>query len=72
MSDGMVPESSLPDKSRPVIDVQFSISRGKWPFSPMFDGRIFSTLLSSECQQSTPTNLQMKPSVLLLKSHDLK
>lgn len=42
------------------------------PLSPMSGSFIFKTLLSSGCQHSMPANLQMNPSVLLLKSHEVK
>jgi hypothetical protein len=32
---------------------------------------MFRTLFSSGCQHSTPINLHKKPSVLLLKSHEV-
>lgn len=42
------------------------------PLSPISGSFILRTLLSSGCQHSMPANLQMNPSVLLLKFHEVK
>ena len=67
---GMGPESSLFERSNPVKLEQFSTPLGNWPLRPISESRRFKTLFSSGCQHSTPVNLQMNPSVLLLKSHE--
>ena len=71
MSNGRGPESSLLERSNPVRLVQFLMPRGNWPLNPMSLSLRFKTLFSSGCQHSTPVNLQMKPSVLLLKFHEV-
>ena len=66
---GRVPDKRLLERSKPVIEVQFSSAKGNSPFSPMSDRWIFKTLFSPGCQHSMPVNLHMNPSVLLLKTH---
>lgn len=67
---GRGPFRRLLERSNPVIEVQFLSPTGNPPINPMSERWIFKTLLSSGCQHSIPVNLQMNPSVLLLKSHD--
>ena len=71
MSNGRGPESSLSERANPVSLVQFLMPRGNWPPSPMLWSMRFNTSSPEECQHSTPVKLQMKPSVLSLKFHDL-
>jgi hypothetical protein len=60
----------LTERSNPVKLEQLIMPRGNWPLSPIFDNLRFKTLFSSGCQHSTPLNLQIYPSVLLLKFHE--
>lgn len=66
MSDGMVPDSFLLERSKLSNSVQSSRPPGNWPSRPLSASRMFETLSS---EHSIPTKLQTNPS---WKSHEDK
>ena len=68
---GIFSKGLLLERSKLVKPVQFLMAPGNWPSSPISESRIFKILFSSGCQHLILINLQMKPSILLLKFHEV-